>query len=215
MKYGLRQLGDYTRLGVKITDEFVDDFLGREQGAHSDELKECFISRLRVRIQDAAIREARRAADPKVIPFGQFIDYIRWIAGLTRAEVGERLGEKGEEFVQRVEQGAVSPVDLLPTDFVDLITLFRIKIKDAVQMVIASLQYADAKQEYGNGVLVLPGAIRHDDGSEDTEETPDPFENQQRCERISRRLRASNAAEAYFISLRKELVRRGRIRRLT
>ena len=147
MKKSLRLLADDEWFGVKITDEFVDGFLGREWEPRSSELKERFVSRLRIRIQDGEIRRAYPAVDPKVVSFGHFIYAVCDIARITRAEIGVRLG-KGEDFGQRVEDEDVGPVQISPTDFADLVTLFQIKFKDAVQLIRTGSGFARAEQEH-------------------------------------------------------------------
>jgi transcriptional regulator with XRE-family HTH domain len=212
MKKGLRLLADDGWFGVKITDEFVDGFLRREWESLSDELMERSVSRLRIRIQDDAIRRAYPAVDPKVVSFGRFIWAIREIARITRAEIGDRLGKR-EEFVQRVEQGDVTPVHIPPPEFADLMTLFQINLKDAVQLICASDGFERSEQENASSVSGLEAQIWHDHRTGDGEKTLDVFEGWQR-RRPRRHSQISKEEEAFFISLRKELARRRRPHRL-
>jgi len=54
LKAGLLQLADQGWSVAKITDEFVDSLLGRASDPPSEELKEHFLSALRIRIKGAA-----------------------------------------------------------------------------------------------------------------------------------------------------------------
>ena len=58
LKKGLLQLAGQGWHVVEITDEFLDSLLGFESDPPSEELKEHFLSRLRVRIQDAAMQQS-------------------------------------------------------------------------------------------------------------------------------------------------------------
>lgn len=213
MKKGLRLLADDGWFGVKITDEYVDGFLGREWEPRSDELRESFVSRLRVRIQDAAIKRAYPAVDPKVVSFGQFIWAVRDIARMTRAEIADRLG-KGEDYVRRVEEGDISPVQISPPDFADLLMVLQIKFKDAVQLINASTEFARAEQESAKTGSGLPAQTRHDHRAGDPENALDVFEGWQRQMRPRRHSHTRKEAEIFLMSLRRELARRGRTNRL-
>jgi transcriptional regulator with XRE-family HTH domain len=145
LKMCLRQIGNDGWFAVKITNEFVDSFLLTVPYPPPEELKQYFLSRLHVRMQDAAIKKAYRAADPAVVPFGRFIQSIRENANLTTSEIGNRL-RKEEKFVQQVENGKVSLLRLPATDVADLRVLFQIKIKHAFQLVNASLEKEAEKE---------------------------------------------------------------------
>jgi transcriptional regulator with XRE-family HTH domain len=211
---GLRQLAGDGSFPVEITDELVDSFLAREFEELSDDLKENFVSKLRVRIQDAAIKKACQAVGGKVIPFGRFIEEIREKAELTRAEVATRLG-KGEDFVQRVERGDLSPTCLPRADAADLVLLFQIKMKNVAQMVNASLETATTKQMFRSAAARSHGGIRHDQRSEDVEKAIDAFAGRLRQKGVTRQSREGVDVEAFLIGLREEIARRGRVDLLT
>ncbi len=58
LKKSLLQLAGQGWHVVEITDEFLDNLLGLEIDPPSEELKEHFLSTLRVRIQDAAMQQS-------------------------------------------------------------------------------------------------------------------------------------------------------------
>jgi hypothetical protein len=211
LKKSLRLLADDGWFGVKITDEFVDGFLGREWEPRSDELKERFVSRLRIRIQDAAIKRAYPAVDPKVVSFGHFIWAIREIARITRAEIGARLG-KGEDFVQRVEEDEASPVQISLTDFADLITLFQIKINDATPLITNGIELARVEQEYpSSAVSDMRARTRRNHPAGDAKNATRVLEDGQRRRGSLRN--ANEEAEVLLTSLRRELAQRRRTHR--
>ncbi len=214
MKKGLRLLADDGWFGVKITDEFVDGFLRREWELHS-ELMERSVSRLRIRIQDAAIKRAYPAVYPKVVSFGHFIRAVRDIARITRAEIGVRLG-KGEDFVQRVEEEELSPVQISLTDFADLITLFQIKFNDAVQLINKGLEFARAEQERSSSAVSdMRARTRRNHPAGDAKKAPNALEGGQRRRTSLRNSPANEEAEVLLTSLQRELAQRRRTHRNT
>jgi hypothetical protein len=64
LKEGLRQLADQGWFVAMITDKLVDRLLGRESDPPSDELKERFLSRLRIQILDAAAKPGPECGRP-------------------------------------------------------------------------------------------------------------------------------------------------------
>jgi hypothetical protein len=161
LKAGLSQLASAGWSVVEFPDELLESLLGREFDAPAEAVKQRFLSKFRVRIQDAAIRKAHRTVGIDGVPFGRFIETIRETAMLTRSDIGSRLG-KEEDFVQRVERGDVSPLLLSLAEVTDLVTLFQIRIKDAIQLVAAGLEFAHAKQEFKSG----PALWRSESGQE-------------------------------------------------
>jgi hypothetical protein len=60
LKRGLLQLAQEGWFATRITDEFVESMLGQPVEPASGELKEQFLSRFRVRIQDALLRRSEK-----------------------------------------------------------------------------------------------------------------------------------------------------------
>jgi transcriptional regulator with XRE-family HTH domain len=214
LKMSLRQIAKEGWFICKVTNEFVDSLLGLEYDRPSQELKQRFLSRLRVRIQDAAIGRARRNVNPSILLFGQHVESVREIANLTRAEIAARLG-KEVDFVQQIEKGDVSPLRLPPPDVADLLLLFQIKIKDAVQMVNTSLAIARFEQENNRAALDRRGGVRHEHRSGDAEETMEAFVNKLKRRWSRRRSGLSEEMQAFRTGLRIEFASRRRVRRIT
>jgi transcriptional regulator with XRE-family HTH domain len=210
----LRRLANEGSHVVDITDELVDSFLKRELNPPSVEIKDRLVSKLRIQLQDAAIDKARRAVGVKVIPFGRFIESVREKAELTRRDIAGRLG-KHEQFVQRVERGDMSPIDIPPTDFADLVVLFQIKVRDVAQLVSASLEIASAKQGFKTAAARSHGGIRHDQRSEDVERAMDALAARLKQKGKLQKSGQSNKVEALIALLEKEIGARRRTDLLT
>ena len=169
-------------------------------------------SNLKVRMQDAAIKRARQSVQSKGIPFGRFIEAVRAGAGLTRIEIAERLG-KTEQYLQRLERGDLSPIQLPVIEFVEIVELFHLRLPLVTEMVVASTQTAETKQTF-RAAARSHGGIRHDARGEDVERALDAFAHKMQK-------RAKSAAEVpqeirVFISkIEGELKRRGRSDLLT
>jgi hypothetical protein len=208
LKMGLRQIANEGWFAVKVNNEFVDSLLAQEYDPPSEELKQHFLSKLRLRIQDAAILRAHRVLDPKVVPFGQFIASVREIAYLTRTELAAQL-RKEVAFVQEVERGDVGVLRLAPTDVADLLFLFRIKIEDAVQMANASLAFARSVQEDRRAVRRTRGGVHQGLRNRDAEGPMEAREDKLKRRLARRQARLSEEVQAFLSSLRKELASRG------
>jgi len=210
----LRRLANEGSHVVDITDELVDSFLNREFNPPSAEVRDRSVSRLRIQLQDAAIEKARQTVDMKVIPFGRFIESVREKAELTRRDIAGRL-RKHEQFVQRVERGDMSPIDIPPSDIADLVVLFQIKVRDVAQLVRASLEIASAKQGFKTAAARAHGGIRHDQRSEDVERAMDALAARLKQKGKLQKSGQSNKVGSFITLLEKEIGARGRTDLLT
>jgi transcriptional regulator with XRE-family HTH domain len=214
LNIGLRSLAKEGWFVVKMTDELGESLLSQKYAPSSDERKDQFISRLRVRIQDSAIQNAKREIDPSIVPFGLFIECLRECAHLTRAEIASRLG-KDNEFVQQIEQGVVSPLQLPTIDVADLVILFQIKIKDVARLADTSLDPPHTHQGFGSSARRLPSDVWNRDAQVDAGMGIDiDTDIVKRC-RILDSLGRGHEVEAFLINLKTELVRRGQVQLLS
>ena len=189
-------------------------FLNRELNPPSAEVKDRSVSRLRIQVQDAAIEKARQTVGMKVVPFGRFIESVREKAELTRRDIAGRLG-KHEQFVQRVERGDMSPIDIPPSDVANLIVLFQIKVRDVAQLVRASLEIASAKQGFKTAAARAHGGIRQDQRGEDVERAMDALAARLKQKGKLQKSGQSTKVEPFIALLEKEIGARGRTDLLT
>lgn len=207
LKMGLRQIANEGWFVVRVNNEFVDSLLAQEYDSPSEEFKHQYLARLRLRlrIRDAAIQRVNRIWDPKVVPFGQFIESVRENANLTTAELASQLG-KGVAFVQEIERGDVGVLRLAPSDVADLLFLFRFKFKDAVQMANAGLAFA--VQENKRAVRRIHGGGRHRHENSEAKGSMDASEDRLKRRLARRHARLSEQVQTFLSSVRKELASR-------
>jgi ribosome-binding protein aMBF1 (putative translation factor) len=148
-----KELNDLLLKGIRngeipldVSDPVADHWLST--GAElSDAVKLRIKSNLKHRMQNAAIKQALSSIGKEVLPFGRFIESVRERAGLSRSDVAGRL-KKTDEYVQRIERGDVVPTQLKTPDFADLVELFQITVRAAVEMLKAAFDTFDYKSTF-------------------------------------------------------------------
>jgi hypothetical protein len=199
-------------LPLEMDDTFVDTLLSQPCPGISEVSKARFKSRLKARIQDAAISKARKEIHQSAIPFGRFIETVREKAGLKRVAIGERL-QKPDDFVERLERGHINPIQLAPREFADVVELFHLPLSLLPPMLAASTHTANAKQGF-RAIARSHGGVRHNQRGEDVERALEAFART--VKRASSPVaKPSDEVQASLAKLEKELKRRGRTDLLT
>jgi len=158
---------------LELDDMIVDLLLQQPQNEVPENAKARVRSKLRIKIQDAAIARASKSLDDDIVPFGQFIGSIRERAGLTRSEISTRL-RKDDDYVERLERGHLNPIGLPTGDLADIVELFALAIRKLPKMVAASNALAGAKQGY-RAVARSHGGVTHGKRGEDVERALEAF----------------------------------------
>lgn len=193
---------------LELNDEIVDRIMEQPGAEISDASKARFKSKLKVRIQDVAIVNARQTIQQQTpVPFGRFIETVRERAGLDRAAIGERL-QKTDDFVERLERGHINPLQLASREFADIVELFQMKLSALLPMIAASGTTAVAKHSY-RAIARSHGGIRHHQRGEDVERALEAFA---RTVQPKTKPAADTSGEIrrYLSKLEVELKRRGR-----
>jgi len=199
-------------LPLEMDDTFVDTLLGQPCPDISEASKARFKSRLKTRIQDAAISKARNEIKQSAVAFGRFIETVREKAGLKRVAIGERL-QKPDDFVERLERGHINPIQLAPREFADVVELFHIQLSLLPSMLTASAHTASAKQGF-RAIARSHGGVRHNQRGEDVERALEAFART--VKRATPPLaETSDEVKTSLTKLEKELKRRGRTDLLT
>ena len=196
-------------VSLEFSDAVVDSLLEQPLGSQFDASAATVQWRLKVRQQDEAIAAARREIPETPQPFGRFVEAVRERAGLTRVAVAERL-HKAEDYVQRLERGDLSPINVPAADFANLLGLFNVHISSVPLMIMASRAAAADKATY-RAAARSHGGIRREARGEDVERALDAFAVHMR----QKALRQASAnipsdVQAYVSKIREELVRTGR-----
>lgn len=192
---------------MEVSDSVADHWLSTGTEI-SDAVKLRIKSNLKQRTQDAAIQQALSSAGKEVLPFGRFLESIRERAGLSRSDVAERL-KKTDEYVQRVERGDVVPTQLKTPDFADLVELFQITVRAAVEMLKAAFDTLDYKSTFRASARACAG-LRNDKRGEDVERALDAFARKKRRE-LPRTPTLPPDIEVCASKLQDELKQRGRV----
>jgi transcriptional regulator with XRE-family HTH domain len=192
---------------MEVSDSVADHWLSTGTEI-SDAVKLRIKSNLKQRTQDAAIQLALSSAGKEVLPFGRFLESIRERAGLSRSDVAERL-KKTDEYVQRVERGDVVPTQLKTPDFADLVELFQITVRAAVEMLKAAFDTLDYKSTFRASARACAG-LRNDKRGEDVERALDAFARKKQRE-LPRPSSLLPDIEVCASKLQDELKQRGRV----
>ncbi len=209
-----KELNDLLLKGIRngeipldISDQMVDHWLTTDT-ERSEAVELRIKSNLKHRIQDAAIKEALDSAGKEVLPFGRFIESVRERAGLSRSDLAERL-RKSEEYVQQIERGDCIPLQLKTPDFADLIELFQINIRAAVEMLRVALDTLNYKSTFRASARACAG-LRNDKRGEDVERALDAFARKKQRE-LPKTSTLPHDIEVCAAKLQLELKQRGRI----
>jgi ribosome-binding protein aMBF1 (putative translation factor) len=209
-----KELNDLILKGIRngeipfdVSDSVADHWLSTSSEL-SDSVKSRIKSNLKHRIQNAAIQKALSSAGKDALPFGRFIESVRERAGLSRSDVAERL-KKTDEYVQRVERGDVLPTQLKTAEFADLVELFQITVRAAVEMLKAALDTLDYKSTFRASARACAG-LRNDKRSEDVERAIDAFARKKQRD-LPRRSNLPQEIEVCASKLQDELKQRGRV----
>ena len=97
-------------------------------------------------MQDSALQQSVESLNEPVTPIGRLISTIRDKAGLSRADVSERIG-KPDEYLKRIEESdAIVPI-ATPEEFANLMHILHLtfsKVSETVQRTINFLGFPNA-----------------------------------------------------------------------
>jgi len=121
-------------LPLKLTDDIVDHWLAEESQELPDSMWLNIQKKLKVRLQDAALRASSALPREPVTPLGRLILTIRTEAGLSRADVAERLG-KTNEYLGQIEDEVRAIPDTTPEEFATLMEIFHLTLSQVAQTI--------------------------------------------------------------------------------
>jgi transcriptional regulator with XRE-family HTH domain len=133
---------------LELDNAVVDDWLSRETLELPDKVYSSIKQKLRLRLQDAALQESIESLSETVSPLGRLVSEIRHGAGVSRADLSERLG-KSEEYLKRIEESDAIIPDSTAEEFADLMDILHLtfsKVSDTVQRTIDSFGFLDASR---------------------------------------------------------------------
>ena len=192
---------------IDVSDSMADHWLSTSSEL-SESVKSRIKSNLKYRLQNAAIKNAISSAGKDALPFGRFIELVRERAGLSRSDVAERI-KKNDEYVQRVERGDVVPTQLRTPEFADLVELFQITVRAAVEMLKVGFDTLDYRNTFRASARACAG-LRNDKRGEDVERALDAFARKKQRE-LPRKSTLPGEIEVCASKLQDELKQRGRV----
>ena len=168
------------------------------------ELEEKYLSSMKRAYEDLAIDKVRGKLHGEVKLFGRHIQYIRKEAGLSLRRVAERLG-KDSHFVEKLESGQLSPLQLAKETISDIMEIFKINLREltsAIQMFL----------EVGPTVGTAPVHARADTRLKEKERIEDISIAMDDLMYVASKKEAKKVPipEEFLKGIREELKRRGR-----
>ena len=127
-------------LPLELDDATVDSWLAQDMAGVPPGVPSNIKRLVKARLQDTALQESAASINEIITPLGRLISAIRTKAGLSRADLAERLG-KSDEYVEQIEESR-APVPRISTeDFIGLMHILRLtfsKVSETVQRTIDS-----------------------------------------------------------------------------
>lgn len=131
-------------LSLELEDVAVDNWLTQDMAEVSPAVPSRIKCLVKARLQDAALQESAASISEIITPLGRLISTIRIKAGLSRAELSERLG-KSDEFVGQLEESQSVVPSVSTEEFIGLMQLLRLtfsKVSETVRRTIDSWGFA-------------------------------------------------------------------------
>ncbi len=128
---------------LEFDDAAVDHWLNHETPELPDAIQSNIKRKLKLRLQDAALQQSVESLNETVAPIGRLISTIRNRAGLSRADVSERLG-KPDEYLKEIEESDATFPITTPEEFVNLMRILHLtfsKVSETVQRTINFLGF--------------------------------------------------------------------------
>ncbi len=142
----LTQMAKSGQIDLPMDDEFAEIILDELEPVDltADEYKKLSAD-IRMAHQDRAIEQARELLPMEKKTFGGYIQFLRHKAKLSVAEIARRLGGD-KSYLENIEAGFVSPVEIDVEKVADIMELFRITLTEFVGAVRKSLALAQVKK---------------------------------------------------------------------
>ncbi len=119
---------------LDLTDAAVDHWLTEESQELPDSIGLNIQRKLKLRLQDAALRASSETVREPFAALGQLLLTIRTEAGVPRADVAERLG-KPDEYLRRIEDDGRAIPDATPDEFASLMEIFHITLSRVLETI--------------------------------------------------------------------------------
>jgi ribosome-binding protein aMBF1 (putative translation factor) len=197
------QSGD---VSLELNDAAIDHWLTHEAPELSDAIKLNIKRKLKLRLQDVALHRSAESLNETITPLGRLILAIRDRAGLSRADVSERLG-KPDEYLRQIEESDSSFANTTAQEFVDLMQILHLaysKVAETVMRTVDSLRLINT----GNSEVIASGM--QNDKPKDHLQTSSASA-WQKVQQVNSAAEAKKAMDAWLTELQSELRKRNRM----
>jgi len=127
-------------LPLELDDAAVDNWLAQDMAGVPPEIPSKIERLVKVRLQEAALRESAASISEMIMPLGRLVSVIRTKAGLSRADLSERLG-KTADYVAEIEDSRAVVPRVSTEEFIGLMQLLQLsfsRVSATVQRTIDS-----------------------------------------------------------------------------
>jgi transcriptional regulator with XRE-family HTH domain len=129
---------------LELDDALVDYWLNHATPEVSDAVQSNIKRLLKLRLQNVALQQSAESLNETVTPLGRLIATVRSRAGLSRADVAERLG-KSDEYLERMEESEEAFPDTTAEEFANLMRILHLtfsKVSETVRRTLDALGFA-------------------------------------------------------------------------
>ncbi len=189
---------------LEFDDAAVDHWLNHETRELPDAIQSNIKRKLKLRLQDAALQQSVESLNETVAPIGRLISTIRNRAGLSRADVSERLG-KPDEYLKEIEESDATFPITTAEDFLSLMRILHLtfsKVSETVQRTINFLGFPNAS---GRPEAITIGLQNEKSKDHSLTSSPGILRKSSQVDVPTER---KKAAEAWLANLKSELGKR-------
>lgn len=131
------QRGD---IPVELDDAAVDHWLNHEAAELPEAIKLSFERKLKQRLQQSGVRSSTEPLNEVVASVGRLIREVRDGAGLSLAEVSERLG-RSEEYLKQIEENVADFPNTSAEEFTTLMEILHLRFSEVSEAIQRSIDF--------------------------------------------------------------------------
>jgi len=189
---------------LELDDAAVDHWLNHETPELAGTIQSNIKKRLKLRLQDAALQQSAESLNEPVAPIGRLISTIRNTAGLSRADLSERLGKPDEYLKQIEESDATFPI-AAPEEFVTLMHILHLTFSKVSETVQRTIDFGGSPNTSGWPHAITTGLWNEKNKDHSLTSSPGLL---RKSSHVAAPSEWKQAAEDWLTSLRSELAKR-------
>lgn len=111
---------------------------------------------------ESAIIKSKETVTVEGLPFGRFLQLIRDKSGLAKSDIAKLLN-KDNPYIEKIENGQLSPLELGANNVADIMQLFRLTMTELITTIRAFLSLTETRRTKASAL----GRSSIEDGSEE------------------------------------------------